>query len=320
MRLWTLQVLAGSEYAARATAQQTREIPVRAPRGAVVDRNGNALVTSAAVMAVDLYPSALPKVGPIRRRELTELARITHVPLYSILREVRQRQQGSDIFDPIVVRPDAPAPLVTYLQERLSQFPGVSLGQTYVRRYPHGDLAAQLFGLVGPITKQESLMAAYQSLPAGDEIGQSGIEYAFNSYLQGIDGSARVRVDSFGRRRSRRALIKAATPGQTVRLTLDSGLQQAAQSALAYGIQLAHNNGQWAADGGAIVAMDPQTGAILAAASSPTYDPAVFSGRVTQRELAAQGSARRGPRSPTTIRFSTAPSTPSIRPARSSSR
>src|SRR5262249_1718172 len=102
MRLWTLQVLAGSEYAARATAQQTREVPVTAPRGAVVDRNGNALVTSAAVTAVDLYPSALPKVGPIRRRELTELARVSHVPLYSLLRKVLLQQRKGDIYDPIV--------------------------------------------------------------------------------------------------------------------------------------------------------------------------------------------------------------------------
>ncbi len=178
---------------------------------------------------------------------------------------------------------------MTYLQERLSQFPGVSLGQTYVRRYPHGDLAAQLFGVVSPITEPELQANAKQGLQPGDEIGQSGIEYAFNSYLQGIDGSARVRVDSFGRRRSQRTLVTPAQPGQTVRLTLDTGLQQAAQNALAYGIQLAHNNHEWAADGGAIVAMDPQTGAILAAASSPTYDPAVYSGRRSQHALAAQG-------------------------------
>ena len=100
---------------------------------------------------------------------------------------------------------------------------------------------------------------------------------------------ARARRLASAAARSRRALVKAATPGQTVRLTLDTGLQQAAQNALAYGIQLAHNNGQWAADGGAIVAMDPQTGAILAAASSPTYNPAVYTGRLSEHELAAQG-------------------------------
>ena len=285
MRLWTLQVLAGSEYAARATAQQTHEIPVPAARGTVVDRNGTALVTSAAVTAVDLYPSALPKAGVARHRELVALARLTDVPLREIRRLIHQQVQQNDLLDPIIVRSDAPAPLVTYLQERESQFPGVNLGLTYVRRYPQGDLAAQLFGIVGRITPPESHMKAYASLPPGDAIGQSGIEAAFNSYLQGVDGAARVRVDSLGHRRSRRALVKSATPGQTVQLTLDAGLERSAQNALAYGIQLAHNKGQWAADGGAIVAMDPQTGAILAAASSPTYNPSLFSGRVTHRQL-----------------------------------
>jgi penicillin-binding protein 2 len=287
MRLWTLQVLSGSEYAARANAQQTRKIPVRAERGAIVDRNGNVLVTSAAVTAVDLYPSALPKVGPVRHHELAELVRLTHVPLRMILREIAQREQANDVLDPIVIRAQAGPRLVTYLQERLSEFPGVQLGQTYVRRYPHGVLAAPLFGIVGQVSPQE--LQTMQGLQPGDEIGQSGIEWAFNSYLQGTDGAARVRVDSFGRRRGRKTLVTAATPGHTVRLTLDTGLQRAAQNALAYGIQLAHNNGEWAADGGAIIAMDPRNGAILAAASSPTYNPSVYTGRVTQRELAAQG-------------------------------
>ena len=283
MRLWTLQVLAGSEYAARANANQTREVPVAAERGPIVDRNGDPLVTSEVVSAVDLYPSALPKDDATRYRELRALARITHVPLRTIRHAIRH--EANDVVDPIVLRTAAPAPLVTYLQERASQFPGVTLGQTYIRRYPHGTLAAPLFGVVGPITPPESRMAEYRDLPSGDEIGQSGIENAFNAYLQGVDGSARVRVDSFGNRRSGRVLVTSASAGKTVRLTLDTGLQQAAQNACAYGIQLAKNNGQWAADGCAIVAMDPRNGAILAAASSPTYDPSIFSGRRTQREL-----------------------------------
>jgi penicillin-binding protein 2 len=293
MRLWTLQVLAGSEYAARANANQTHEIPVPASRGTIVDRNGTALVTSAAVTAVDVYPSALPKAGVARHRELVTLARLTDVPLRAIRRAIHQGEQVNGLLAPIVVRSEAPAPLVTYLQERASEFPGVGLGQTYVRRYPQGDLAAQLFGNVGQVTPQEAKMKAYASLPPGDAIGQSGIEAAFNSYLQGVDGAARVRVDSFGRRLSRRALVKVATPGQTVQLTLDAGLERSAQNALAYGIQLAHNKGQWAADGGAIIAMDPQSGAVLAAASSPTYNPSLFSGRVTQRQLNDAGLGSR---------------------------
>ena len=293
MRLWTLQVLAGSEYAARANANQTRDVPVRAERGAIVDRNGDPLVTSVAVTAVVLYPSGLPKLDARRHRELVRLAGITHVPILTILRAIRQREETNDLLNPIIVRPEAAQLLVTYLQERASAFPGVSLTQSYVRRYPHGDLAAQLFGVVGQVT-QEQFAADPTKYPAGAEIGQSGIEARLNDDLQGIDGSVRVRVDALEQIQSPRTLGNPPVPGHTVRLTLDTGLQLAAQNALAYGIQLAHNNGQWAANGGAIVAMDPQTGAILAAASSPTYNPSLFSGSVTQRELndAGLGSAQ----------------------------
>ena len=289
MRLWTLQMLAGPEYAARANANQLRLVPVQPARGTVVDRNGDPLVTSVPVTAVDLYPSELPPLGDTRHRELLRISRITHVPLLKILRDIGQRAQVNDMLDPIVVRSEAPPPLVIYLQERASQFPGVSLAQTYIRHYPHGDLAAQLFGVVRQVSPDQLKAMASQGIQAGDEIGQSGIEHAFNAYLQGVDGSARVRVDSFGRRRSKRTLMTPAQPGHTVQLTLDTGLQIAAQNALAYGIQLAHNNGEVDADGGAIVAMDPQTGAILAAASSPTYNPAILAGNVTQRELNAAG-------------------------------
>jgi penicillin-binding protein 2 len=120
-------------------------------------------------------------------------------------------------------------------------------------------------------------------------IGQSGIEATYNTYLFGVPGAARVHVDSLGRPRSARTLTTQPQPGQTVRLTIDAGLQIAAQKALQYGIQTARNGGEWAADGGAIVAMSPRDGSILALASSPTYNPSVYTGRVTTRALKAQG-------------------------------
>ncbi len=289
LRLWTLQVLAGSQYAARAQANQLRVVNVPAPRGTIVDRNGDVLVSNQAVTSVDLYPSGLPRVGAERNRELVTLAHVAHVRLHEITKAIVARRKANDTLDPVVVRAQAPPPLVTYLQERSSEFPGVAITQSYIRVYPHGDLGAQMLGVVGQISASQLQKLAKQGFKAGDEIGQSGIEQAFNTYLQGVDGSARVRVDSFGRPRSARTLVTPAQPGETVHLTLDTGLQLAAQNALAYGIQLAHNNHQWAADGGAIVAMDPNTGAILAAASAPTYNPSVYSGRVSEHALNAAG-------------------------------
>jgi penicillin-binding protein 2 len=288
-RLWALQVLAGSQYAARAQANQLRTVRVAAPRGQIVDRNGNVLVTNKPVTAVELWPSGLPKIHSRRVAELRALAHITQVNVRQVTRSIVQRRRAGDMLDPIVVRAEAPTPMLTYLEERVGDFPGVTLARSYVRRYPHGSLAPQLLGYVRQISQGQLSTLGKAGYAPGDEIGQTGIEATYNNYLFGVPGAARVRVDSLGRPLTGRTLTTQPQPGQTVRLTIDTGLQIAAQNALQYGIQLAHNNKQWAADGGAIVALNPQDGSILALASSPTYDPSVFTGNVTERKLAAQG-------------------------------
>jgi penicillin-binding protein 2 len=289
LRLWALQVLAGPQYAARATANQLRTVRVEAPRGPIEDRHGNILVTNEQVTAVELWPSGLPKVYSQRVRELRALADLTRVNVRQITRQIVQRRKSGDLLDPIVIRPEAPAPMLTYLEERAGAFPGVTLARSYIRKYPHGSLAAQLLGYVNEISPEQLQTLGKAGYAPGDEVGQSGVEGKFNTYLFGVPGTARVRVDSLGRPRSLQTLATPPQPGQTVRLTIDTGLQVAAQNALEYGIQRAKNNKQWAADGGAIVAMSPRDGSILALASSPTYDPAVYTGRVTEHRLAAQG-------------------------------
>jgi penicillin-binding protein 2 len=231
----------------------------------------------------------MPKDYGSRAAEVRRIADIAHVSVRHVTKLILERMRRGDLLDPIVIRAEASGPLQAYLEERAAAFPGLTLARSYVRSYPYGSLAAQLLGYDGQISQEELKTLGKQGYEPGDEIGQTGIESALDMYLRGVPGLARVRVDSLGRPRSRRVLTTAPRPGQTVRLTIDAGLQRAAQDALQYGIQLARNTGQWAADGGAIVALNPQDGSILALASSPTYDPSVFSGRVTQRRLAAQG-------------------------------
>jgi penicillin-binding protein 2 len=278
MRLWALQVLSGSQYAARAQANQVRDVRVEAPRGPILDRNGHILVTNEPVMSVELSPAGMPRDYSRRVAEVRELARITRVSVRHVTKLILARKAAGDMLDPVVVRTEATGPMLTYLQERAGKFPGLTLARTYVRRYPHGSVAAQLLGYDGQTTHS-----------GGAVVGLTGIERAFDPFLRGVPGAARLHVDSLGHPRSPRMLTTPPQTGQTVRLTLDTRLQIAAQKALDDGIQRAINEGQWAADGGAIVALDPKDGSILALASSPTYDPAVWSGRVTNRELAAQG-------------------------------
>ena len=110
-------------------------------------------------------------------------------------------------------------------------------------------------------------------------MGQAGIEQSYDRYLRGSDGTAELTVNSLGQPTSPIAETKVPTPGNTLRLTIDVGLQRAAERALTYGINLARQNGQPFADGGAIVALDPHNGAVLALASNPTYEPSVYVNR-----------------------------------------
>ncbi len=278
MRLWALQVLSGSQYAAKAQANQVRTVRVQAPRGTILDSSGHVLVTNQPVTSVELSPSGLPRNYATRVREIRQLAHVAGVSVHYITKLLVGRRVAGDMLDPVVVRTQATGPMLTYLEERADNFPGLTLARSYIRRYPHGSVAAQLLGYDGQTTQSD-----------GQVIGLTGIEAAFNKFLGGVPGEARVHVDSLGRPLSPRLLTTPPQTGQTVRLTIDAKLQVAAQNALDDGIQRAINGGQWAADGGAIVALDPQNGAILALASSPSYNPAVYSGRVTNRKLAAQG-------------------------------
>lgn len=289
MRLWALQVLAGPQYAARAQANQVRTVRVQAPRGPILDRNGNVLVANEPVTSVELSPSGMPKIYASRAAEVRALAHVAGISVRHLTNLIVERKKAGDMLDPIVVRTRATGPMLTYLEERSAQFPGLTLARNYIRRYPHGSLAAQLLGYDGQITQGELETFGKDGFARGDVIGQAGVEYAFNPYLRGMPGLARVRVDSLGRQRSPRLLTTAPQQGQSVRLTLDTGLQLAAQNALQDGIQAARNNGQFAADGGAIVALNPQDGSILALASSPSYNPSVYSGPVTTKALNAQG-------------------------------
>jgi len=161
------------------------------------------------------------------------------------------RERAGDLLDPIVVRTEATGPMRTYLEERASAFPGLTLAQSYIRSYPEGSLAAQLLGYDGQIPQGDPRLGRDGYEP-GDVIGLTGIERGLDMYLRGVARGWRASVvDSLGRPRSSRLLATPPSPGQTVRLTIDARLQVAAQNALQYGIQLARNGGQWAANGGA---------------------------------------------------------------------
>lgn len=283
LRLWALQVLSGSHYLDAARNNQLRTIPVEAPRGPILDRFGRVLVDNRAGTAVVLWPADLPK-GAGRDTELRALSAVLRVPLQRIVAEVRARRD--DPLTPVTVQVAVHDDQVAYLYEHQPQFRGVQIVQTYLRHYNSQALAAQLLGYVGEISADELKRVAKNGYKAGDRIGQAGVEARYDGYLRGKEGSAEVRVDSLGRPRSALMLSSAPQAGNAMRLTLDIGLQRAAEQALQYGIRLARANKHWAANGGAIVALDPRDGAVLALASNPTYKPSLYVGRPDPKALA----------------------------------
>jgi penicillin-binding protein 2 len=269
-RLWALQVLSGSQYLRVAENNQLRTLRVEAARGPIVDRFGRPLVQNKAGTAVRIWPADLPRHGAYT--ELKRLARILQVPLADITAQIDKHK--GDPLAPVTVKEDVSEAEARYLLERKSEFPGLAISNSFLRTYPYGDLAAQLFGHVGEISPEQ--LKKKRGYRSGDKIGQGGIEASYDKFLRGKAGLAQLRVDSLGRPTSDFTPEAPAIPGYTLRLTLDAKLQRAAQGALIYGIELAREQDNWAANGGAIVALDPKDGAIRAIASYPTYHPDVF--------------------------------------------
>ncbi|HUF01421.1 MAG TPA: penicillin-binding protein 2 [Gaiellaceae bacterium] len=282
LRLWSLQVLSGDEYLNAAQNNQLRLIRVEAPRGPILDRRGRVVVSNVAGTAVKLWVGDMPEQG--RYGIVRRLARVLDVSPKALAREVDAHR--SDPLTPITVKTSVGEAQIHYLYEHQSEFPGVEISQVYLREYPYKSLAAQILGYVGEISRDELERLRRDGYRLGDRLGKTGIEAAYDVHLRGRPGVGQIRVDSLGRPVSRYQDRQVPQPGYALRLTLDVRLQRAAEEALRLGIDLAHQNDHWAANGGAIVALDPRDGAVLAMASSPTYRPSVFVGRGDRSKLA----------------------------------
>jgi len=214
---------------------------------------------------------------------IERLAKLLGVPAADVRKDLKLHRD--DPLTPVTIRESVRDDKVRFLLEHQAQFPGVEISEVELRRYEYGNLAAQVLGYVSEISAEQLKQLEEKGYAAGDRIGQVGIEAAYDRYLRGVAGVGEVNVDAMGRVTSERQFSRFPEPGYSVRLTLDANLQAAAENALRYGVALAQDNGEWAADGGAIVAMDPNDGEVLALASAPTFDPSVYVGRVRPKAL-----------------------------------
>jgi penicillin-binding protein 2 len=291
LRLWSLQILSGGKYEHLALNNQLRTLPIEAQRGHIVDRNGRTLVTNVGSSAVEISRIDLPKQG--RYAEMKRLAMVLHMPLRRVLARLDQGQ--ADPLTPVTIQVAIHPDQVAYLKERQREFPGVQIGLTYLRKYNTEALLAHVLGYVGEVSPTQLKQLRKDTYPcsgqqvhyaAGDLIGEAGVEATYDSVLRGCAGTKQLTVDSLGQKNTDPTVTKAARPGKTIQLTIDISLQRAAERALQYGIRLAHQDNHWLANGGAVVAMNPNTGEILAMASAPTFKPSLWVGRSDPKKLA----------------------------------
>ena len=300
-RLWFLQILSGQQFVAQANDNRLRSVKILAPRGTITDRNGEVIVQNRPGLAVgvrlmdvpagqldsevvDLAGALHVKPGKVRRKIVDHLRPSWPTGVPVAWRAVADGKVAS--LDLLVIKEDASRKVVSYLLEHRLSFPGVEIQKNYLRDYPQGDLAAQLFGNLGEINKDQLKEQRFKGYAPGDMVGQSGLEWSYDRWLRGRDGMAKVEVDAHGQPKAHAPVPggRLPEPGDTLVTTIDAKVQAKAEEALRYGIHLANVNGEVAANGGAAVVLDAKNGQVLAMASNPTFDPSVYVGGLSVKD------------------------------------
>jgi len=278
-RAWSMQVLSADRFAAAAENNRVREIAIDAPRGRILDRNGVPLVTNRATLGVTVAPSAKDDEDMLYRLSIA-----LDMPLDEVKERVASTKEAP--LKPRLVAVDVPMKTVAYLAEHESEYPGVEVSVVPVREYPHGTLAAHVLGYTGEISEESLKSGEWEGYVLGDVVGKAGAERQFESVLQGQKGYRRVEVDAVG---SPRHILEEAEPvaGRDVVLTIDLEVQRVAEDALQHALADARADKFMNARAGAAVALDVKTGEVLAMASVPTYDPALFIGGISTKNWEA---------------------------------
>lgn len=263
-RLAELQLIRGQYHRQVADENRLRPIPIPAARGNMIDRNGKLLATSKLSRSAYIWPKQQsPEAWKVSANKLSP---ILGMPAPEILALIEKQGYSSNI--PVKIGSNLSIQAFISLAERSEEFPGLEIRGDSSRNYPGGVLAAHLLGYVGEATRED--LEAHPEYPMGAFVGRMGLERSINSQLQGKWGNRLIEVNAKGQE-LRELAMEPVEAGKETRLTLDLNLQKTAETALA-------------GRRGAVVVLDVNTGAVLALASSPTYDPNIFTRRVTAKE------------------------------------
>jgi len=306
VRLYYLQVVGGEAYHAKATSQSLREIVVQPQRGLIVDAQGRPLVANRMSWVVSIDRTVLGKLGERQQGVLLErVSDVVGVPVRRIERTlVTCGDEGSvagvcwngSPYQPVPVASDVEKAVALRILEQPEDFPGVVAEQQSVRTYPgpFGVNLAHVLGYLSPITEEEYDAARERddaSLNGASVVGRAGIEKEYDEWLRGMPGYRSVAVDSMGRVLGDDGEV-AGEPGHTLVTSIDAKVQSVVEQQLAQTIETARatrdtvTGRNYEADSGAVVVLEADTGRVVAMASQPTYDPSVWVGGISKKQLA----------------------------------
>src|SRR5947199_9721588 len=260
--LWRLQVVQSEFYSAAAEKNMIREVPILAPRGKILDREGRVIV--------DNYPSFTALLLRDSSRNISADADVIARGLHMDAKEVRDRVRrfaSTPQFRPIYLKEDITPDELAFVESHRNEWPELDTIMAHRRLYPRNGFMAHVIGYVGEVSEDMLNQPQWELYNPGDVVGKSGVELQYNQLLMGTNGSRQVVVNSHGKEVGEALDEKPAVPGKPLKLTIDVDLQIAAEEAMK-------------GKSGAIVAMDPHTGEILAMASRPGFDPNHFAIRI----------------------------------------
>ncbi|MRR33860.1 penicillin-binding protein 2 [bacterium] len=265
MRLWYLQIVQAENFQNLSESNRLRLVPVAASRGAILDRNGLIMVDNRPSFSVAVIPQEVADKDAL----IARLSRLLGVD-QAELREKWEKGSKRGRFRPVILASGITRDQLEILEENRLSLPGLDIEMHPIREYPHGLLGAHLFGHLGEMSEQELGSDRFKGYNPGDYVGKSGIERNWEKDLHGADGGRQIEVDAMGRF-LRTVNEKTPTSGNSLVLTVDLELQKRAESA--FGSQA-----------GAAVALDVNTGEVLAFVSTPGFDPALFAGTLPAKQ------------------------------------
>jgi penicillin-binding protein 2 len=275
-RLWYLQIVKTEDFESQSESNRLRLVPVAASRGTIFDRNGKVLVSNSPSFSVAVIPQEVKD----REAFLNRLSSSLGLDM-SQLQERWEKGKGRGRYYPIVLAPGINRDQLEYLEENRLWLPGLEIEMKPIRQYAYGSLAAHLLGYIGEISEQEQDQEAFAGYNSGDYVGKSGIERSWEQLLHGRDGGRQVEVDARGRV-LRTITETAPSVGNSLVLTIDAEVQK--RSEQSFGDKA-----------GAAVLVDVATGEILAFVSNPSFDPALFAGRMPTDKWQAYLEDKRHP-------------------------